>query len=636
MSDAGTHDPTSRPRGRSSTRAVIAVLPKFRRAFRLLGERRGQVVRGLLCMPVSALIVLAIATLLGDVVDALRGAGEAAGGGDGETTPYGAGALARDCGLLAALAVGDGLLRFAGRHQLINASRHMEARLKSDLTAHLQRLPIAWFDQARTGDLLSRLTQDVELLRFVTGPSLLYGTTSLFLVPGGIWVMLSFSPLVAGAAALAFTVMLVGIVRLMPAMQRHSKAVQESIAAVSQRAAENFAGIRVLLAFARGDLELAKIHALSDEYVDHNIDLARLRARFNLLVHGCREFVVILVVVLGAVEVARGAMTVGELLSFLALLGAMIWPLIAIGWIFATWHRAVAAADRIEEIFAAEPEPRLETSPAARPAADGSSPSLRFEHLTFSHAGALTPALRDVSIEVPAGQKVGFVGPVGSGKSSLLAVLLRFYDPPRGTVFVDGVDVLDLDPAALRARFALAPQDPFLFSDTLAGNIAFGAPPAVRDDDADLVPAAARAAALDQDREAFPDGWQTIVGERGVTLSGGQKQRTALARAFAANRDALLLDDALSAVDHATEARILERLDGARGTRTTLVVAHRLSIVRDADVIFVLESGRVTAHGTHDELVARPGFYANTWRRQREESRLERGEAGRRQEGEPS
>lgn len=582
---------------------------------------------GLCCTPLSALIVLQIAHLLGSVVDAL---------GSAEESAYGSEQLIWDCFALAGLAAGDAVLRFTARHQLINASRHMERRLKSDLALHLGTLPIAWFDRARTGDILSRLTQDVELVRFVTGPALLYGSTSLVLVPGGVYMMFAFSPLVAAAAITAFALMLVGIAWILPRLHRHSKAVQETIGEISQHAAESFGGIRVLSVFGRTRAQTERMRELSDAYVGHNVDLARLRAGFNVLVHSCRELVVLAVVVLGAVEVARGTLTIGQLLTFLSLLGAMIWPLLAIGFVIASWHRALAAADRIEEVFEAEPEP-----------ISGASPELRGEievaGLTFSYPGQSEPALRDVSLRIAPGQRIGLVGPVGSGKSTLLAILLRFYDPPRGTVRIDGHDILDLHPAAVRRLFALAPQDPFLFSDTLAGNIGFGHPLHGPSDDADAdrdpaprtapgfeaeVDAAAATASLDADRGAFPEGWDTIVGERGVTLSGGQKQRVSLARALAAQRGTLLLDDTLSAVDLATERRILDRLREARGDRALVVAAHRLSIVKEFDAIHVFDRGQVVASGDHAALTATPGYYADTWRRQSEESWLQRGATG--------
>ena len=298
---------------------------------------------------------------------------------------------------------------------------------------------------------------------------------------------------------------------------------------------------------------------------------------------------------------------------------------------FATYHRSVAAADRVEEIFALVPEP-----------SGGQAPRLRggvvVRDLTFRFDEQEQPALEHVSFALEPGQKLGIVGPVGSGKSTLLALLVRLYDPPRGTIFVDGVDVLDLEPRVLREAFAFAPQDPFLFSDTIRGNVTFGLPsgasgdlPSDADIDADVAVAAAveravHASALDQDVERFEGGLEAIVGERGITLSGGQKQRVSLARALAANRATLVLDDTLSAVDYATEAKILQRLAQARHGRSMLVATHRLMVVEDADLILVLRRGRVVESGTHDELLARGGLYAAAWALQVEERAIEQAE----------
>ncbi len=581
-----------------------ASLGRFRRAFALLLQQRRQVLIGLLCVPAAATLLLWMPVVLGQAIDGLR------------DPDQGAANLTQSCLLFAGLALAEMLLRFVARHQLINASRRMEEQIKTDLLAHISRLPIAWFDRARTGDLISRATQDVELLRFVTGPALLYGGQAVVIVPGGIYMMLSLSPLVAAAALLTFGGLFVGMRLLLPRLHRSSAAVQAAIGVISQRAAEDFAGIRVLLAFGRASGETATMRDLCQAYLGHNMDMARLRALINLLIHSMRDSVVLAVLVLGALEAIAGHLTIGELLQSLALLGAMVWPMLATGWLLATFHRAAAAADRLEQIFAVEPE-----------AAGGQMVPLRGQievrDLSFTYEGETSPALANLSFELEPDRKLGIVGPVGSGKSTLLALLVRLYDPPRGTMFVDGIDVLDIDPRALRQAFAFAPQDPFLFSDTIAGNIEFGVDAAAGNDPMPTA-GAVHAADLEVDLSGFDDGLQTVVGERGITLSGGQKQRVSLARALASQRRTLVLDDSLSAVDHGTERRILERLATLRGLHTVLVVAHRLSAVRDADLILVLDRGELRESGRHDELLGRSGFYAETWRRQSESQALER------------
>jgi ATP-binding cassette subfamily B protein len=325
--------------------------------------------------------------------------------------------------------------------------------------------------------------------------------------------------------------------------------------------------------------------------------------------------VMLVVLLVGGHEVISGRISTGQLFQFIAYLGMMLFPLEILGWTLATMPRAYAAADRIEEIFATAPEADVGLAPPLRG-------HLVVRNLTFTYPGASRPALQDVSFDLPPGGKLGLVGTVGAGKSTLLALCLRFYDPPPGTVFVDGHDVLQLQPSALRAVFAFAPQEPFLFSDTVAANVAFA-----RDDlPAIDLAAAVEHSALDQDVGQLVAGLATVVGERGVTLSGGQKQRVSLARALASDRTALLLDDTLSAVDPRTERRILRGLQAARAGRTMLVATHRLSVVVDADLVLVLDDGCVRERGNHKELMRRNGIYAAAFRRQDEAAALERPE----------
>jgi ABC-type multidrug transport system fused ATPase/permease subunit len=399
---------------------------------------------------------------------------------------------------------------------------------------------------------------------------------------------------------------------LMPRLHAWSKKSQEAIADVSQRAQEDFAGVRVLHQFDAVARERDAMARRNRRYLLANLRLVRLRSLLNALTHSTSGLVMLGVLAVGGWQVIEARITVGQLFQFIGYLGLMTFPLEILGWTLATLPRAYAAGIRIEELFEVAPESGAGESPALRG-------ELRVHDLTFTYPGASRPALQNVSFALAPGRKLGLVGPVGSGKSTLLALLLRFYDPPRGAVFVDGRDVLDLQPQALRQLFALAPQEPFLFSDTVRANVAFA-----HDDHAnDVVDAAVAAAALDQDLPQLHEGMATIVGERGVTLSGGQKQRVSLARALLSERPSLLLDDTLSAVDPLTERRILRGLHAQRRGRTMLVASHRLSVVADADHVLVLEHGRVREAGTHAELLARGDVYATAWRRQTEAKALE-------------
>jgi len=565
----------------------------------MLRRRTGLVVVGTLLIPVHAAVSLWMPRLLGEALDRLKSGGTAD-------------SLRSTCWLLLVLAVVECASRYVSRRTLIDASRHVEEDLKNDVIAHLQRLPIAWYDRSRTGDVVSRLTQDVELVRFVMGPLLLHGGSTLCLLPAGMWLMLSMDLPVTLASFGVFGLLFVAMRVLLPRLHAWSKKTQEAIAEISQRAQEDFAGIRVVQQFGAATRERAAMATKNRRYLLVNLRLVRLRALLNAMSHSTSGVVMLGVLLVGGHQVIAGAITIGQLFQFTGYVALLTFPLEILGWTLATLPRAYAAGIRIAEIFEVAPETSAGSSPALRG-------HLRVTGLTFTYPGALRPALADVSFELEPGRKLGLVGPVGSGKSTLLALLMRFYDPPRGTIFVDGHDVLDLAPHCLRQLFALASQEPFLFSDTVHANVAFS-----RDaGQATSVDAAVEAAALDQDLPQLVEGLATIVGERGVTLSGGQKQRVALARALLSERPGLLLDDTISAVDPVTERRILNGLEQERRGRTMLVASHRLSVLTAADLILVLENGRVRERGDHHSLLARRGLYASAFRRQSEAAALE-------------
>lgn len=578
----------------------------LRRPWNMLMRRRGMVAVGLLCVPFHAAAMLAMPAVMGEAIDRLRPGNAEVHSLDGEH------ALQVHCTMLLALAVAETVFRYVSRRWLIDVSRHVEQDLKDEALAHIQRLPVKWFDKARTGDVVSRLTQDVELVRFVMGPLLLHGGSALCLLPTGIWLMGQLDLGVTFACAVAFGALTLALRLLMPKLHKWSKASQEAIGGISQRAQEDFAGIRVLQQFAAQDRELAAMATKNRRYLGANLRLVRLRSLVHAITHSTSGLVLFAVLLFGGHAVIEGTLTVGELFQFTVYLGMMMFPLEILGWTIATMPRAVAAAKRVEEIFAEPIEPSAGDATALRG-------EIEVRGLTFRYADDKEPALRDVSFTLRPGQKLGVVGPVGSGKSTLLALLLRFYEPPRGTMFVDGKDALDVAPSVLRSLFAFAPQEPFLFSDTIENNIAFGRPDPSREN----LEAAVSAAALAQDLPQLREGLGTRVGERGVTLSGGQKQRVALARALLSERPALMLDDTLSAVDPHTERTIVAGLKRARRLRTMLVATHRLSAVADADVILVLERGAVKERGNHRELLAHGGDYAAAWKRQTEAAALE-------------
>jgi ATP-binding cassette subfamily B protein len=565
-----------------------------------------QLAVGFLCLPLHAATVLVWPLLISRTIDGLTGTGRVT------LTEASELSLLDACLLLAGLALLEALLRYVSRTTLITTSRRMEEELKNQLMAHIGRLPVAWYDRARTGDLVSRLTQDVELVRFLFGPVILHGGSAVWIVPGGLILMASISLPVTLACAGAFTVMAISLGLVMPRLRASSKLVQESIGNLSQRAQEAFSGIRTIMVHGSQARETAIMARMNRRYLVHNLRLTRLRAMLNAVIHSTANLAVLGVLVVGGLQVMSRQLTIGELFGFWLYMGVMMWPLQALGWTIGMLPRTLAAADRIEELFAAEPETRdgLDTHLAGR---------LEVRRLDFTYPLQQRPALRGVSFVLEPGQKLGLVGAVGAGKSTILALCLRLYDPPRGSMFLDGHDLLDLSPQALRRTFALAPQEPFLFSDTIEGNVSFG----MDGPGAEVLEAAVHTSALDQDIAQLAEGLETMVGERGVALSGGQKQRVSLARALAASRRALILDDTLAAVDPTTERRILARLRASRQGRTMIVATHRLSAVQDADLILVLRDGEVLERGTHDELLAASGLYAGAWRRQAEAGSLE-------------
>jgi ATP-binding cassette subfamily B protein len=513
----------------------------------------------------------------------------------------------------------QGALNFLTRRRLVGFSRRVERDLKRDVFGHLSRLPYAFFDRMRTGDLLSRLTSDVEAVRFSVGPGVMYLAQTAVRAPAALVAMLWMDWRLTLLLVAALSGVAVVVRGLAPSILRRSRAVQERVADLSARAQESFAGARVVRAYAVEDLESSAFRARADALLGETLGLARTRAAMSGGLRFMGDLGVLCVLWYGGHRVMGGAMDHGTLLAFLAYGDMLLWPMISLGYVLASFQRAAGALERLDEVLAEPPEGAGEPDerPEVRPRG-----AIEVRRLTFAYPGASRPALEDVSLSVPAGGTLGLVGPIGGGKTTLVSLLARLYPVPEGTVFLDGVDVTRIPLARLRAAFAFVPQDAFLFSESLRENLSYGVHAGI---DAGVpgepslarIEAAARSAALDADLSALPKGLETVVGERGLTLSGGQKQRATIARALAADGAVLVLDDALSAVDTRTEAEILDRWKTARRGRTAVVVAHRLSTVRDADQIVVLDGGRVVERGTHEALAAGEGWYGRTYRLQR-------------------
>ena len=536
------------------------------------------------------------------------------------------GKLAMYAALLLTIALVGGAFRFLMRRILIGASRDIEYDMRNAFFARLQQMPLAYYQARRTGDLMSRATNDLNAVRTMIGPAVMYTANTMIVFVVAIILMASIDARLTLIALLPLPLVSVSVKYFGSAIHTRFEAIQAQLADLSAVVQEALSGVRVVRAYNQEPHELARFRAANDEYVRRNRVLIRLQGMFYPSMTLFLGFGSLLVLWMGSREVIRGRISVGEFVAFNAYLVMLSWPMIAFGWVTNILQRGMASWKRMLDVLDAQPEiDDRAVSDTGRAAVIRGAIEIR--DLTFTYPAATTPALDRVSLRIEAGQTAAFIGATGSGKSTLINLLPRLHEPPSGTIFLDGIDVREIPLSTLRGAIGFVPQEPFLFSDTIAENIAFGVAPAGPSAAADALDAGIRAAAaiarLDKDVATFPKGYDTLVGERGITLSGGQKQRTAIARALMVDPRLLILDDALSAVDTYTEEEILARLRGVMRQRTSLIVSHRVSTVRDADRIFVLDRGRIVEHGRHDDLVARGGVYATLHRRQLLEEELE-------------
>lgn len=535
---------------------------------------------------------------------------------------------AADAGTAAAQLVGLGVFiglgRWAWRHFLLGASRHLEAELRRHLFMHLQRMSATYFARRRVGDLMAHLTNDVQAVRMAAGQGVVILVDAVFMTTAVAAVMafsvdarlfvLAAGPLLVAAA---------GLVALGRKVHRRFREVQEGFSRLCEFVEENVSGIRVVKGFGREDVQCARFDELAHEQLGRQMRLTRVWALMTPVSETAVGLAFAALLGVGGAMVLQGVVRLGDFVAFTSYIGLLVWPLTAVGWLINMIQRGRASMERLQALLREPPDVPEPPSPVrlAR-----RTPTIEVRHLTFTYPGARTPDLVDVSFVVRPGETVGVVGPSGSGKTTLVMLLLRLLDPPDGTIFIDGHDIRTIALEDWREQVGYVPQDPFLFSETLADNIAFGLNgDAARDSigavDA-IVQRAARLAHLDEDVQTFAQGYASLVGERGLALSGGQKQRAALARAVAKDPGVLLLDDALSSVDVQTEQAILRDLYGLLAGRSALVVAHRVSVVKGARRILVLDRGRLVEQGSHEELLGRDGLYARLYRLQLLESEL--------------
>ncbi len=579
--------------------------PALRRLLPYLLRYRGQFLVGLACVAITTGVSLLSPRVLQLAVDDL-----AAGVTRRKLVVY--------SGALLGIAITGAAFRFLMRRVIIGVSRNIEYDLRNDFFARLQLFPLSYFQSKRTGDLMSRATNDLNAVRMTVGPAIMYSANTLILFVAAIGLMISIDLKLTLFALIPLPFVSIAVRYFGRAIHRRFERIQSQLSDLSAVTQESLAGVRVVRAYRQETAEMARFGHANEEYLERNRRLVRLQGFFYPTMSLFLGLGSLLVLWLGSREVIAGRLTLGGFVAFNAYMVMLSWPMIAFGWVTNMVQRGLASWTRMLEVLDAEPG--ITDPPSDRlvrlPAVKG---SIEFRNLSFSYGAR--QVLENVSVRIEAGQTVALVGPTGSGKSTLISLLPRLFDPPPRTVFIDGVDVRDLSLAQLRRSIGFVPQEAFLFSESIADNIAFGVGGAGAADPG-RVRWAAGVARLDKDVAAFPNGIDTMVGERGITLSGGQKQRTAIARALLTDPRILVLDDALSAVDTYTEEEILGRLRGVMRERTALIVSHRVSTVRDADLILVLEHGRVRERGTHGELVKLEGFYAELYRKQLLEEEL--------------
>ena len=588
---AGRPAVTAQPGG-SPVRRLIRRLLRYRRQFLI----------GFMCAVLSTVIAVASPWVLKLAIDDL-----AADVTLGKVRLYAA--------VILVLAAAGGVFRYLMRRIIVGASRQFEYELRNDFFAHLQRLDAGYYARTRTGDLMSRATSDLAAVRMLIGPAVMYGATTSLTFAVAIALMISIHPWLTAIALVPLPFVSLCVRYFGGAIHTRFDRIQAQLSEVSSVTQESLAGVRVVRAYAQERFELARFRAANDEYVSRTQGLIRLQGVYYPTLGLLMGLGALLVLWLGSREVIAGRLSVGELVAFNAYLTMLAWPMIAFGWVSNLAQRGTASWNRMLDVLDARPA-IVDTASRQTPVSYG---SVEIRNLTFTYGGE--PVLHGITAAIPAGSTTAIVGPTGSGKSTLLRLIPRLLDPPRGSVFIDGVDVTDLPLDALRGAIGMVPQEPFLFGATIADNIALGA--RGEQGSRERVERAAAIARLDKDVRDFPAGYETVVGERGITLSGGQKQRAALARALVVEPQILLLDDALSAVDTYTEHEILARLAGVMRERTTIIVSHRISTIREADQILVLDRGRIVERGTHTELVMHGGPYAALHRRQLLQEELE-------------
>lgn len=520
--------------------------------------------------------------------------------------------------LIIAAALLQGIARTYSRALIFNAGRNVEYDLRNDLFAHLQKLPPAFYHKQRTGDLMSRLINDISAVRVMLGPGILNFVNAPLYYVYAVALMLSMDVRMTLAALAPFPLLMYVARKFRGRILKTSLEVQQQMSGLSSHVQENLSGMHVVKAYAQEDFQTQQFTGLNKDYEVKSMEMAKMRGIVNPVMQGINGLTVLIVIWYGGVRVLRGDLLVADIVAFIAYLNVLAWPTAAFGWMLSLVERGRAAMRRLEEILDSKPEI---VDDAARAGTGALRQGIEFRDVSFAYDRERNGhgALEGVDFKLPVGRSVGLVGRVGSGKSTLAQLVPRLFDVSSGAILMDGRDIRELSLGDLRKRIGYVPQEPFLFSTSLKGNLTFGR----EDCSAEELARAVQIAKLDRDLQIFPQGLDTVVGERGVTLSGGQKQRATLARALITDPPVLILDDCLSSVDAQTEAEILHELRAILKEKTCLIISHRISAVKDADEILVLDEGKIIERGSHDELARRGGVYAELYQQQQLSEELE-------------